>query len=122
MPFDQPAGDRLEALIAAGLLQQLQGLDAGGHGQRIAAQGAGLVHGARGGHHRHDVGPAAVGAHGQAAADHLAHGGEVGGDAELGLGAAVADAEAGHHLVEHQQGAVLLGELADAFEEAGHRW
>ena len=77
-----------------------------------------MIHGAGWSHHRHDVGPPAVGPHGQAATDHLAHCGEVGGDTEFGLGTAVADAETGHHLVEYQQGAVFFGELADALEEA----
>ena len=49
---------------------------------------------------------AAVGADGQAAADHLAEGGEVGPDAVALLRAAEGHAEAGHHLVEDQQRAV----------------
>ena len=40
-----------ELLVAAGLLEQFQGLDAGRHGQRVAAEGPGLIHRTRWGHH-----------------------------------------------------------------------
>mmetsp|Transcript_10241 Transcript_10241/g.17627 ORF Transcript_10241/g.17627 Transcript_10241/m.17627 type:complete len:515 (-) Transcript_10241:180-1724(-) len=114
---DQLLGDRVQVLVGPRALEDLQGLQAGGHGQGVAREGASLVHGAGRGHHLHDVLAAAVGADGEAAADDLAHGGHVGGDAEVALRAAVRDAEAGHHLVEDQQRAVLGGQLAQALQE-----
>lgn len=69
------------------------------------------------GDHRHDVLPTTVGPHRQPAADHLAHRGDVGGDPEVALGTAVRNAEAGHHLIEDQQGTVLGGQLAQANKE-----
>ena len=77
-----------------------------------------MIHRASGSHHFHGALAAAVGAHRQTAANHLAHGGEVGGDAKAGLGSAIGDAEAGHHFVEHQQGAVFTGDFPQTFKEA----
>ena len=88
--------------------------DAGGRGQRIAAERAGLKHLAGRQHVVHDVGPAAVGADRQAAADDLAQRRQIGLDAEQLLRAAVGDAEAGHHFVADQQRAVLLRQFAAA--------
>ena len=76
-----------------------------------------MIHRSGRGDHLHDVFAAAVGTHGQATADHFAHGREVGCDAEVGLGTAVADAEAGHHFIEHQQSTVLLGDFAQTFQK-----
>ena len=101
------------------MLEKFESLDARGHGEGVAAQGARLIHRASWSHHLHDFPAAAVGTNGKTAADHLAHGCEVGGDAEMGLGSAVADAESGHHFVEDQEGAVLLGDLPKTFQESG---
>src|SRR5215469_7801144 len=60
---------------------------------------------------------AAEGAHGEAAADDLAEGGQVGTDAEALLGAAFGDAE-GDDLVEDEHDAVAVGDLAQSLEEA----
>ena len=43
----------------------------GSHGQRVARQGAGLVHGASRGDHVHDIAPAAVGTDRETAANDL---------------------------------------------------
>ena len=67
----------------------------------------------------HDVGAAGDGRQREAAADGLAERADVGRHAVVGLRAAVGEAEAGHDLVEDQHQAVLLGELAQAFEETG---
>ena len=42
-------------------------------------------------------------------------------DTEVGLGAAEADPETGHHLDEHQECAVFLREFPQTFEETGFR-
>ena len=110
-----------QLLVGAGLLEQFQGLDAGGHRQGVPTEGSRLIHGACRSHHSHDVGAAAVGAHGKSATDHLAHGREVWSDAEMRLGTAVTDPESGHHFVEDEQGTVLFGEFPQTFEEAGFR-
>ncbi len=65
----------------------------------------------------HHVLAAAEGADGQAAADDLPHRRQVGPDAVTALGAPVADAER-DHLVEDEQRAEALGQLAQEDEEA----
>ena len=110
-----------QLLIDAGALQFGQGGDAGGHGQGVAGQGAGLVHRAQRGYHLHYIAASAVGADGQPAADDFAQCGNVGRDAVEGLGAAVGDAESGNHFVKDQQGAVVGGDLAQAGQKAGGR-
>mmetsp|Transcript_508 Transcript_508/g.1557 ORF Transcript_508/g.1557 Transcript_508/m.1557 type:complete len:443 (+) Transcript_508:800-2128(+) len=114
---DELLREAAHLLVGAGLLEGLERLDARRHGQRVAAERASLVHGARGRHVLHDLALAAVGAHGEPPADHLAHGGEVRGDAPVLLRAAVGDAEAGHHLVKHEHRAVLGAQVAEALEE-----
>ena len=83
----------------------------------IAAERAGLKHFAGRQHVLHDLGPAAVGADGQAAADDFAERREVGLDAEQRLRTAVGHAEAGHHFVADQQRAVLLASVRAALAE-----
>ena len=55
---------------------------------------------------------------GRPAADDLAQGREVGPNAVAALNAPAADPETGHHLIEDQQRAVGLRQLAQAGEEA----
>ena len=55
----------------------------------------------------HDRRRTTIGGRGQAAADDLAQNGQVGRDAVALLRPAERQAEAGHHLVEDQQGAML---------------
>ncbi len=105
-PVLEEDGVDLQPLVGD-IVEEIEGGDAGGHRQRVAGQGAGLVDGALGRHHLHDVAAAAVGAHGQAAADDLAQTGDVRLDAEHGLGTAEAEAEAGDHLVEDQERPVI---------------
>ena len=63
----------VEAGVAVACFSQLAELgEAGGHGERVAGEGAGLIDGAVGGEHVHDVGAAAEGADREAAADDLA--------------------------------------------------
>ena len=106
-----PAASRADSVPAARRADSsrsiLQRGDAGGRGQRIAAERAGLKHFARRQHVIHDLGPAAVGADRQPAADDLAQRRQVGLDAQQRLRPAVGHAEAGHHFVEDQQRAVL---------------
>mmetsp|Transcript_10242 Transcript_10242/g.33786 ORF Transcript_10242/g.33786 Transcript_10242/m.33786 type:complete len:231 (-) Transcript_10242:480-1172(-) len=119
---DQLGRHLVELLVRAGLLQDFHRLDAGAHGQRVARQGARLVHGARGGHHLHNFLLAGVGADREASANHLAEGRQVGLDAPVLLRAAVRDAEARHDLIKHENRAVLGAELAQTGEEllVGH--
>ncbi len=64
-----------------------------------------------------DVGPAGDAAQRPAAADDLAIGREIGGDAEVFLRPAERQAETGHHLVEDQDRAGLVGDLTQAAQE-----
>mmetsp|Transcript_41301 Transcript_41301/g.100220 ORF Transcript_41301/g.100220 Transcript_41301/m.100220 type:complete len:396 (-) Transcript_41301:89-1276(-) len=107
----------VQLLVGAWLLEDLHRLNPRGHGERIARESSGLVHGPRGGNHLHDLLLARIRTDGQAAADHLAERGQVGRDAPVLLGAAVRDAEAGHHLVEDEESAVVRADLAELVEE-----
>ena len=68
----------------------------------------------------HDVVGAGHGADGEAAADYLGQGGEVGVDAEVVAGALVGDPEA-DHLVGYEKNAEVLGNLPYLLQEAGGR-
>jgi hypothetical protein len=92
--------------------------DARGHRERVAAQGAGLIHGAERREAVHDVAPPAERTDGQAAADDFAERREVGPDAEALLRAAGREAEAGHHLVEDQHRLLLCRDLPEQFQVA----
>ena len=94
-------------VVEARRLDQLERGQPGRHRQRVARQRAGLVHGAQRRQAGHDVAPAAKGRRRHAAADDLAQAGHVRRDAVVRLRAAQRHAEAGHHLVEDQHGAVL---------------
>ena len=89
------------------LLQIAEGGEAGGHGQRIAAQRAGLVDGTEGRELIHEGALAAEDADRQSAADDFAEGDQVGIEAIQLTGAAQSHAESGHHFVDNEQRAVL---------------
>mmetsp|Transcript_45647 Transcript_45647/g.87311 ORF Transcript_45647/g.87311 Transcript_45647/m.87311 type:complete len:245 (-) Transcript_45647:703-1437(-) len=113
----QAAGHLVQVLVGAGARQNLKGLDARCHGQRVARERACLVHGPGRRHHLHDLLLPAVRPDRQTPADHLAHGGHVGGDAPVLLCATVRDAESRHHFIEAEHRAVLGGELAQPLQE-----
>ena len=125
-------GPPVQRLVHSGLAQFLEHGQSRGRGQGIARQGAGLVDGAFGAEAVHHVGAAPVGGQGQAAAQDLAQGGEVGLHAVELLGPAQAQAESGDHLVEDEQGAGGVAQGSQAFQEsllrnqhahiAGHRF
>ena len=116
--FEASAGF-FETLPAVGFFEFPELGEADGHGERVAGERAGLIDWAVWCEEVHDVGAAAEGTDGETAADDLAHGGEVRGDAADFLIAAAGDAEAGHDLVEDEERAVGGGEGADEFEVAG---
>ena len=101
-----------------GFADDLQRGQTGGHGDRIAGQRAGLVNRAERRHHVHHQRGSADRAHRHATADDLAEGGEVRRHPETGLRAAERDPEPGHHLVEDQDGVVLVAEVAQSLQEA----
>ena len=84
---------------------------------RVLTISSHLVHGPRRGDGPHDLLAAAVGADRQAAANDLAQSREVGRDAEVLLRASLGDAEAGHHLVEAQQRAVLARDVPQTLQQ-----
>ena len=91
--------------------------EAGGRGQRVAGQRAGVEHRPERRQRLHDVAAPADRADRQAAADDLAERGQVGHDVVLGLRAAVAEPEPGDHLVEHQQRADSIALGAQALQK-----
>ncbi len=116
------AGGALQAVVEVRIvLDQTQGGQTGSHGHRVAGQGPGLVHRPGGGQGIHHLRTAAKGSQGQAAAEDLAQGGQVGPDAEQFLGPAPGQAEPGDHLVKDQQGTVAVAQLPQTGEKAGAR-
>ena len=107
--------------LALVLDQVSDGGDSGGHCQRIAAERSGLVDRAQRREHVHHVGASAEGSAGQAAAEDLAQRSQVGSDAVELLRAAQREPEAGHHLVEDQQRAVLGRDAAAALRRIAWR-
>mmetsp|Transcript_11148 Transcript_11148/g.19503 ORF Transcript_11148/g.19503 Transcript_11148/m.19503 type:complete len:341 (+) Transcript_11148:685-1707(+) len=113
----KPACHTLQVLVCAWSRQDLQCLDACCHGQRIATECACLVHGSRGGDHHHNVLAAAESAHWQATTDDLAHGGQVRGDTEVLLSAALGNTEASHDLIKAQDSALCSAHLPQTLQE-----
>mmetsp|Transcript_1349 Transcript_1349/g.3817 ORF Transcript_1349/g.3817 Transcript_1349/m.3817 type:complete len:483 (+) Transcript_1349:151-1599(+) len=107
----------VQLLVRARLLEDVHRLNARAHRERVARESASLVHRARRRDLLHDLLLAGVRTDGEAATDDLAEGGEVRLDAPVLLRATVRDAESGHHLVEHEDGAIGVAELAQAGEE-----
>ena len=114
---DKHLGLALKFLVHAGLLELLHGLNTSSHGKRVAGKSTGLVHGSSGSNHLHDVLTSTVGTDGKTTANNLAHGRNIGGNAEVLLGTTIRNTESGHDLVEDEKSAVVLRELTDALEE-----
>jgi hypothetical protein len=109
---DEAIGRAPELCVETRRLESAQRREAGGHRDWIAGQRARLVDGTEWRDVLHDFPAAAEGAHRHAAADDLAERRQVGPDPVELLRAALRDAEAGHHFVEDQHGAVLRALLA----------
>src|SRR5690606_16494573 len=97
-------------------LEEAKGGDAGGHGERISAEGSGVINGAFGGEVIHDFATSAKSSDWESAADDFAHGGEVGDDFFAFLNAAGGDAESGHDFVENQERAFAGADFAELLE------
>ncbi len=101
----------LHVLQIVGFANALQGRQRGGHGRRLKPEGAG---------HRNGAGALARLVRAQQGRDRVAVGealapaGEIGLDAHRRPAAVAGDAKAGPHVVDHQQGAGLVAELAGA--------
>ena len=106
-----------QPLIETLFPQDFEGRDPGGHGQRVAGEGACLVDAARRGEEFHDFPLAAKGPDRQTAADDLAERGQVGSNAVQFLGAAVGHPESGHDLIENEDDPFPVAEVAQPFEE-----
>src|SRR5271169_3973346 len=113
-----PLAERLDLLVCPGRGHLGEHGPGRGHGQRVPVEGADHLI-AAGGHVTHDVGGAADGRDGHAAAQRLGQGDEVGLDVFLLRHAARADGQAGLHLVEGEQGMVFVQEGLEGFEVAG---
>ncbi len=113
----EPVGQLAEPLVGGGV-ERVERRQPGGDRERVARERPRLVDVAGRGDPFHRLARAAERRRRQAAADDLAHHGQVGFDPVELLGAAAGDAEAGDHLVEDQQRPGLAGRLAEELEEA----
>ena len=104
--------------MEAGTGDQVDGGNAGRHGDRVARQRARLVDIAQRCKALHDAGRAGHGADRHAATNDLAEGRQVRRDATPALRTRQRHTKARHHLVEDQHGAVLGAQLAQPFQEA----
>ncbi len=111
---------RLERRIGRGF-ELLEHGSSGGRGERIPRQRSGLVDGPGRCEHREHVRATAERPDRQAAADHLAEAPEVGAHPGPGGRAALAEPEAGDHLVEDEQRARRVAGRPQPVEE-GVRW
>jgi len=119
--LDQLFGARKEGVVKALPGDQVQGGKTGGHGHRIAGQGARLIDGTEGGNLLHHLAAPAKGAHRHAAANDFAQANKVGPDAIAPHGAVRRHPEARHHLIDNQQCAVLVAAFPQGFEKS-RRW
>ena len=99
--------------------QDVEGGGACGEGDGVGGHRPGLVDRPGGGEQIHQPGGADDSGEGEAAADDLAEGGDVGADIDELLISVVAESEAGDDLIEDQDGAVLGAEVAETLEEGG---
>ena len=111
----------VEARVRVLALELADRGEAGGHGERVARQRAGLIDGTQRRELVHDLGLAAEGADREATADDLTHADEVGHHIMQALCARQREAEARHHFVKDEDRAVLRAEFAEASEETGVR-
>ena len=111
--------ERFEALKARTLVELAELGEAGSHGQRVAAEGAGLVDGTEGSEVVHDLRAAAEGADRQATTDDFAEATQIRREVFEPLNARLAESEAGHHLVENEQRAMFSGDGRKSCEVAG---
>ena len=111
--------------IDAGAAQDFERGEPGGAGDRVAAERADLRNAVFGRRVRavgvHNLAARGDGGEREAPADDLPQRGDVGRYAVVFLRAAVSEAEDGDHLVEHEQDAVAVGEVAQPLQEAGLR-
>ncbi|CWQ61755.1 Uncharacterised protein [Neisseria meningitidis] len=115
--LNQLFGTRRQVFIEAFALDDFQRFQACGDSNRVARQGACLIHAAQRGNTFHNVFAPAKRGKRHTAADDFAHRGQVGRDAVQRLRAAERDAEAGHHFVVNQHRAVFFGQSAQGFDK-----
>ncbi len=117
-PRGQKPRARLDPAERAGvLLERLEGRVSGGHRERMARVGPGLVDRALRCHELHEIGTAPEGRDGEPSADHLAERDQIRLDAVALRGASARGAESRHHLVEDEERAVMVAELPQARKE-----
>ena len=103
---------RVDFFVNRAVRQRLEHRDAGGHGQRVSAQCAGLVHRPVRREAVHDFRAPAERPDRQPATDHLAEAAQVRRDAKSPLCPGQTKSKAGHHLVKNQQCPVLGGDVS----------
>ena len=102
--------------------EPVEGLEPGGHRERVPRQRARLVDRSVRGNLVHDLAFAAEGTNRHTATDDFTQCGQVRFDAKVALGTAESDAKPGHHLIKDQYDAVLATGLTNTFEETCNRW
>ncbi len=114
----QVVGQLAQLRVDTRLVDLVQAGVASGHGDRVTGQGTGLVDRAGRCQRFHHLTASAEGAYRHAATDDLAQAGQIRGHVVVLLRATQGDAEAGHHLVDDQQRAILIAQFAQALQEA----
>ena len=114
-------GTRGQVFVEPGALDDFQRFQTGGDGDGVARQSAGLIHAAERGDGGHNVFAPTKRRQRHTAADHFAHGGQIGRDAVQRLRAAERDAKTRHHFVVNQHRAVFGSQIAQGFDEVFRR-
>jgi hypothetical protein len=111
--------EHVEARVRVQRLQLTDCGEAGGHGERVTRERAGLIDRAERRESVHDLDLAAEGADRETATDDLAHADEIRDDIMQALRSREGKTEPRHHFVEDKHRAVLRAEFAETGEETG---
>jgi hypothetical protein len=115
----QPFGEKFEFFIKRWIaLNDVKCCQSRGDGAGVAGQGARLIDLACRGDMTHDVAGAAIGPHGQPAADNLAERGDVGNAVVKLLRAAGGEPEPGDDFVENEKRAASFRDVAQALQKS----
>lgn len=117
-PFFEEGAGFFEEFPTAGGFQGFELGQSCGKREGIAAESARLIDRARGSEVVHDFRTPAEGTDWEAAADDLAHCGEVGANAKNLLRSAGSEAEPRHDLIENEDGSILGAEFTESLQKA----
>ena len=111
----ESAPENIHFKVGGFVAEKLDGFHASGDGNRVTAQGAGLVDGAEGGEMLHNGTGSTDGSDGETPSDDFAERGDIGMDAAHVTVGGGAEAEAVDDFVENQEGADICGGSAETF-------